>query len=168
MRLMIATILSFCLMSCQNADISEHNNPDERQLNKKDSITPAGYWQIPMGSRSIRIKDEVLSPGNYLFYYDNNNISMYLFTEKAWMWRSKDDYYKLKAKWGHDTLYYLPPFGLWTYLATYNGKNFIATVQNKNFKYDKINKNEISKNDSAILKERNLHNYIIKPMDKCN
>jgi|WetSurMetagenome_2_1015567.scaffolds.fasta_scaffold463372_1 hypothetical protein len=166
MKIFILVIICFSLLSCQNNSTQKQNSIDKPGATTKDTILPNGYWQIPKESRSVRIKDGILSPGNYLFFYDNNYITISLLTEKEWMWKSEDDFYKLKAKWGHDSLFYLPPFGRWTYLAEFDGKNFSVTEQDTIFKYYKIEKDEISKEDVAILKERKLHDYNIKATDR--
>jgi len=125
----------------------------------------SGYWEIPLKERSIRKGNEILSPGNDMFYYDGNYVTIKLYTFKAWMWKSDDDYYMLKSKWNNDSLFYLPPFGQWTYLARFNSNNFYCEEHNEKWHYVKLNKEQIAQNDSAILKERKLHDYNIKPTD---
>lgn len=149
---LIIAILSISAAQCQTLSA----------LKKKTT----GYWEIPFNTRAIRKGDEILSPGNDLFYYDGNHVIIMLYTLKAWMWKSDDDFYKLKSKWGNDSLYYLPPFGRWTYLARFDGNNFFYEEQNEKWTYINIEKDKISKNDSAILKERKLHDYMIKPTDR--
>jgi hypothetical protein len=166
MKIFIIAIICFLFASCQNTSPIMLTTADSTVVNNNDSTLANGYWQIPEGSRFVRLKNEVLSPGNHLFLYDSTCIIISLLTEKAWMWRSKDDYYKLKAKWGHDSLFYLPPFGQWSYLAKFDGANFSVTLQDSVFTYFKIDKTEISKDDIAILKERKLHDYTIKATDR--
>lgn len=87
---------------------------------------------------------------------------------KEWMWKSEDDYYKLSSKWNHDSLYYLPPFGEWTFLAKFDGTNFMKKEQNVSFKYEKIKPNNIDSTNLSILKKRELHNYKTKPTNRIN
>jgi len=168
MKHFIFTILFFAFASCQNSNTAEKTSTNKtNQLNKADSSKTCGYWQIPNKSRFVKVKNGMLSNGNHLFYYDGKYITLSLLTLKGWMWKSEDDFYKLKANWQLDSLFYLPPFAKWTYLAKFDGTNFSVTLQDTvGFKYEKIEPNEISKTDSSILKKRDLHKYNIKPTDK--
>ncbi len=167
MKYILFAIFLFAFVSCQNSNTTEQANMDANKLNKTDSSSAYGYWQIPTKSRYVKMNDNMLSNGNHLFYYDGENIILSLLTLKVWMWKSEDDFYKLKTKWRQDSLFYLPPFGTWVYLAQFNGTTFSKTLQDSViFEYKKIKSDEISKIDSAILKTRNPHNYSTKATDK--
>lgn len=164
MKHLFVIFFSFLLVSCSNLGSSVQDTSDISTVNKNaDSAT--GYWQIPEKSRMILRKNEVFGPGAHLFYFDNKYITISLVTLKDWMWKSEDDFYKLEAKWGHDSLYYLPPFGNWTYLAKFDGNNFFTVVNDSTFTYYKVEKDQISKSDSSIIKVRSVHDYNIKPTD---
>lgn len=161
MKTVTLTIIAFCCYTKSgNCQMQKSQNINE--------LKAIGYWQIPKAQRIIKEPNSITGPGNYLFYYDGNFVTIYLFTEKDWMWKTEDDFYKLKSKWNGDSLYYLPPFGDWVYLAKFNETNFFCEnkLENLTWKYQKITKREIEKRDYSILKNRNVHNYEIKPTDK--
>jgi hypothetical protein len=157
-------LICFALFGCGNY-ASQNNSNDSVRL-KIDESPAEGYWQIPPKNRSYFDKGNIMMASTDVFLYEKNCVTLKLFTEKAWMWRSPDDYYKLKAKWGHDSLYYLPPFANWQYLASFDGKNFLRKGDSSLFTFYKVSPSEIDKSDSAILKKRKLHDYNIKPMDR--
>jgi hypothetical protein len=167
MKYFIIASLIWVLFSCKNSNIENQNNVEmTNQIITVDSSNTYGYWQIPDSLRFVKTENEILSNGTHLFYYDGKHVILSLFTMKSWMWKSEDDYYKLKAKWRNDSLFYLPPFGAWAYLANFDGNNFCITLQDTVvFKFEKVEPNEISNTDSAILKKRDLHNYNRKPTD---
>lgn len=165
MKIKFIIIICVLLLSCQNSKTKQLADSEQTIDNNRDAVYKFGYWQIPIESRSIKVDNTVLGSGNYLFFLDRNSVTLSLWTMKEWMWKSEDDYYKLSSKWNHDSLFYLPPFGEWTFLAKFDGTNFIKKEQNVIFKYNKIKANEIDSIDSVILKKRKLHDYKIKPTD---
>jgi|GEM_PF-5744876 len=168
MKNLLFTILLLFVFSCKNSHLKTSQENATLQIDQTEPISMNGYWQIPEKSRFIKVGNEMLSNGNHLFFYDSNYVIISLLTDKAWMWKSEDDYYKLKAKFQHDSLFYLPPFGVWTFLAKFDGEKFNVSVQDKIFSYAKIKAAEINQLDNAILKPRDLHDYSIKPTDKQN
>ncbi|MFH0893681.1 MAG: hypothetical protein V2A54_04535 [Bacteroidota bacterium] len=159
----IIFVLCITLFACN--DIATTGSANALKTNKVES--PAeGYWQIPPKNRSYPDHGNIMMASTDVFLYEKNCVTLKLFTTKAWMWKSSDDYYKLKAKWGHDSLYYLPPFANWQYLASFDGKNFLRKGDSSLFTFYKVSPSEIDKSDSAILKKRKLHDYNIKPLDK--
>lgn len=165
MKIKFCIIICVFLLSCQNKNTELLADSEQTTENNSETLSPYGYWQIPKESRTIKIDNNILESGNYLFFLDSNSITLSLWTTKEWMWKSEDDYYKLSSKWNHDSLFYLPPFGEWTFLAKFDGTNFIKKEQNMIFKYNKIKANEIDSIDSVILKKRKLHDYKIKASD---
>lgn len=168
MKIYFFIIICVFLLSCQNTNTKQSSDPEQTIDNNMNAISPNGYWQIPIKSRSIKGDNTVLVSVNYLFFLDGNSVTLSLWTMKEWMWKSEDDFYKLSSKWNYDSLFYLPPFGDWTFLAKFDGANFCKKEQNVSFKYNKIKPNNIDSIDMAILKKRELHDYKIKPTDGIN
>ncbi|MDD4575594.1 MAG: hypothetical protein PHI36_04105 [Bacteroidales bacterium] len=168
MKIKFCIIICVFLLSCQNKNTELLTNSEQTTENNSDAISQFGYWQIPIESRTIKNDNNILQSGNYLFFLDRNSITLSLWTMKEWMWKSEDDYYKLSSKWNHDSLYYLPPFGEWTFLAKFDGTNFMKKEQNVSFKYEKIKPNNIDSTNLSILKKRELHNYKTKPTNRIN
>src|SRR5437016_2440017 len=91
-----------------------------------------GLWAVSVEQvdRLNRIADaageNVYYAGAAPFYFDGETVTMSLVTEKVWEWHSEDDYYRLRAKWIGDDLYWLAPFGGWGKLATFRAGVFEA------------------------------------------
>ncbi len=153
---------------CVFISMANSQNVKPSKVDKLDKTNAIGYWQIPQDKQKIEKDKIVIYPGNDLFFFDNSFVTLYLFSKHDWMWKTEDNFYKLKSKWENDSLYYLPPFGDWTFLAKFDGTNFITENKDENviWKYDKIKKEEIDRNNISILKDRKVHNYDIKPTDK--
>jgi len=139
-----------------------------------DSVKAIGIWKFLKTDRYYEVFTDSTGrwygPNTSIFIYDGTYITIQLWTMKDWMWKTPDDYYKVKSKWGHDTLFYLPPFGRkWEEMAIFKNERF-TTSQMVNdsliiFAYTKIKESEVEKEDSVILKKRKPHDYSIRPMD---
>lgn len=139
-----------------------------------DSVNAVGIWQIPKKSRNIVGETEgsrwSTGPAFDRFIYDGTYVTIMLITEKAWMWKTPDDLYKVKSKWNNDTLLYLPPFGgQWNTLAIFKNDHFhySYTINDSTYtwSYSKINETEIDSGYSYYTKPRKPHDYSIKPTD---
>jgi len=165
-------ILSFVsYLSCgaqQNQEVSS------KQEVVPDSVAAIGIWEVPQDEKYIYGKTKKggrwsSGPGFEIFNYDGTYVTLMLFTEKAWMWKEPDDHYKLNTKWSNDSLFYLPPFGRWQFLAVYKNEEFTITrideTMNHTWRYKKIRREDVREFDQAVIKERKPHDYSIKPMD---
>lgn len=165
----IAPVLFF--FSCGTSRTRFNKENDESIT--PDSINAIGLWQVPINKRYINGSNHgtnwASGPDPERFNYDGKYITIMLMTEKAWMWKSPDDYYKVNSKWGHDTLYYLPPFGSWEKLAIYKNGSFMYSYEIYDslytWTYKKIGKDELDSGYTNILDPRKAHDYSIKPMD---
>jgi hypothetical protein len=103
----------------------------------------------------------------HLFRYDGQHVTVMLFAEKEWMWKTPDDVYRLKARWKGRDLYYLPPFAKWQFLATFENGKFVMPDKPSGHKWDfeRIRDEDLGEQDRAFTKKRNLHDYSIKPTD---
>jgi hypothetical protein len=97
------------------------------------------------------------------FYYDGETVTLQLFTLKGWMWRSEDDYYRVKAKWVGDDLFYLPPFGRWDKLATFRGGHFADESEKVALRYERIPRSQVTEELRPLVKARERHDYSITP-----
>lgn len=78
--------------------------------------------------------------------------------------KSEDGYYKLKASWHEDSLFYLSPFNQATFLAIYNNKQFSRTeLYEKStwqtWEYDLLTEKEVSEYSKPLLKQRAVYEY---------
>jgi hypothetical protein len=126
-----------------------------------------GLWRIPVKSLAKKNGNQVALPGIHLFRYDGQHVTVRLFTEKAWMWKTPDDVYKLKARWQGNDLYYLPPFAGWQLLATFEKGNFVIREENRDHEwvFERMQKENLDPGDRVFLAARDLHDYGIKPTD---
>jgi hypothetical protein len=97
--------------------------------------------------------------GIHAFVWDGQSVTLFLFTEKEWMWRSRDDHYRVNARWAGDTLEYQPPFGRWQTLATWKGATFDGYLP-----LDPSG--PLTDSQTSLLSPRALHDYEIKPTDE--
>lgn len=142
-------------------------------MNSNPVITPnktIGIWQVSTARQRISGKSWVAQVNPSIFSYDGQYVTLWLFTEKEWMWKSKDDYYKLKTEWRGDRLFYQPPFGKMTYLATFREGRYQLAHKTPNgehiWVYEKISKEEVPQTNQAILVDRKVHDYTIRSLDK--
>lgn len=160
---MTIRLLTYCLcwylMVCMGCSQTGVLAPKEQSnMDKEKAI---GYWQLPRSQQNIA--------GVSTFYYDGDYLTLFLFTEKEWMWRSDDDYYRLHTIWQGDTLCYMPPFGgRWAHLARFDGADFYIFNDSEGLRWEyiRIEPHQIQETERAILRPRNVHDYTIKPTDK--
>jgi hypothetical protein len=136
-----------------------------------------GVWRVPKAGREEwnPVAKTVRQPGIPQFAYDGKYVVVRLFTEKDWMWKSKDDRYKLETRWvsgegGRDELQYKPPFGGWTVLAAsvHEGKarRLMLAESDKNWPLERVRKAaDGDEDDNALVVDRAPHDYSTKPMD---
>jgi len=138
-----------------------------KSIENKEAV---GIWQVPPENQRLEGKGWVTHPNPHIFNYDGKYLTLFLITEKDWMWRSEDDYYKLKTEWRGDSLFYQPPFWKMTYLATFKEGKFHKTQNLPNsthiWVYEKITEAEVPNSDIAVILERKVHDYNIRPTDR--
>lgn len=123
-----------------------------------------GIWQfekeIPVGNDLGKQVNDVFG-----FLHEDDTVTLRLLTLHPGQWKSDDDFYKLAARWEGDTLYYLPPFGSWSELATFENDHFINIGNGKKRIFRKIGSDEVVEWNRNILKaNRERHDYRIKPV----
>lgn len=92
------------------------------------------------------------------FVFDGASATLFLFTEKDWMWRARDDHYRVKTRWQGNDLQYLPPFGRWSPLAQLQAGGFAG--------FERLDTaGALSETESALLRPHPLHDYDTKPTD---
>lgn len=136
-----------------------------------------GVWRVPKAGREVwnPAAKTVRSPGIPQFAYDGKYVVVRLFTEKDWMWKSKDDRYKLESRWvagadGRDELQYKPPFGDWTPLAAsvYEGKarRLVLAESDRTWPLERVRKAaDADEDDRALAVDRPVHDYSTNPTD---
>jgi len=125
-----------------------------------------GLWKIPANFRRVMpTPNTVALPGVDRFNYDGRTVTLGLVATKAWTWKSPDNYYRLKTRWRGDSLQYLPPFGRWQTLATFDGRVFKRMGPGSAvWTYKKVGKSDVLEPDDRVaLKRRALHDYSIRP-----
>lgn len=138
-----------------------------QELMMVDYENSKGIWQIPMNKRLLAEGDLIITSGNHVFLFDGKYATLLLVTHKNWVYRSPDDIYRLKTKWQGKSLFYLPPFGEWTYLADFDGERFVKSDANHLWKYERISEDGVTGSDKAILKaDRAPYDYTILPTDE--
>lgn len=150
------TVLSLIfLMSCIES------NPHKEAI---------GIWEVPSEKQRLEGETWIAHPHPHIFNYDGKYLTLYLVTMKDWMWKTEDDYYKLKTEWQGDSLFYQPPFGVMTYLATFKEGKFQKAQslpdEEHIWVYEKILEEDVSEADRAVIVERKIHDYSIQAMDK--
>ena len=118
-----------------------------------------GYWRVARSDRNKGL-------GHLYFAYDGNSVTIWLFSEKDFMWKSYDEHYKLKCRLIDSELQYLPPFGTWQTLAMFEGGQFYIDRNNQRIDYKKFTRQEALGNEGALLAPRKLHDYSVKPIDQ--
>jgi hypothetical protein len=125
-----------------------------------------GLWRVPVGERRRESPGIVSSPGIERFLYDGKHVTLFLFTEKDWMWRSKDEHYRLESEWQGDTLAYRPPFGRMGGFARFVNGHFETLDDKPPFRYEAVpSRDAADKDDLVLLADRPVHDYTIKPTD---
>ncbi|HSI75135.1 MAG TPA: hypothetical protein VK957_04555 [Lunatimonas sp.] len=125
--------------------------------------TKEGIWQFAYQEDFDGEKDMQLNE-HFTFLYKDGTVTLRLVTMHPGIWKSEDDFYKLKAKFEKNTLYYLPPFGNWAKLAIFDNNHFVDIGNGKRRVFERISKDKVVKWNLNILKEnRELHNYRISP-----
>ena len=145
--------------------------PSSSRAPDRGKANAIGHWRVDAKARRVIPKSGTVAlPGVVQFVFDGRTVTLFLFTEKEWMWKSPDNHYRLKARWKGRDLEYLPPFGRWQRLATFDGRHFVlkgpgATV----WTFRKVGKTDLLEpDDKVVLKKRALHDYSIKPTSPVN
>lgn len=122
-----------------------------------------GLWQF---QNEIAFKDDGGKHAHdvFTFAYDGEHITMRLVTLHPGQWKSADDFYKLESKWEGDTLYYRPPFGPWTELASFEDDHFVNVGSGRKRIFGRITSAQVIPWNAAILaSKRGLHDYRMQP-----
>jgi hypothetical protein len=172
MRIALFLVFTIVLWGCGTNKLQmDRSNKGNNIANYNNNAI--GIWQVPEKERTVFGETNgshwVMAPSPDRFVYDGKYVTLMLFTEKAWMWRSPDDLYKLKSKWSNDTLFYLPPFGTWEPLCIFKNDAFHYNYEQNDtvysWTYKKITEAEIDSGHTDLVKKRKSHNYSIKPGD---
>lgn len=129
-------------------------------------VLRTGTWRIPVDARRRERPGVVELPGTTRFAFDGTSVVLELFTAKAWMWKTADDHYRLKARWVGDELQYLPPFGDWSALATWQRDHYEQPGTTAPWRYELVTDAMKDADDRVLDAPRGLHDYTIKPMDR--
>ncbi len=126
-----------------------------------------GLWRIPASERERRISASVRAhPGTIRFLYDGQTVTLFLFSEKEWMYRSRDEHYRLASRWQGDLLQYRPPFGNWRDLARFRDGRFETARDQPPWRFEQVSSRDAcAPDDLPLLAERMVHDYSIKPID---
>ena len=126
-----------------------------------------GLWRVPASERERRISASVRAhPGTIRFLYDGQTVTLFLFSEKDWMYRTRDDHYRLASRWQGDLLQYRPPFGVWTDLARFRDGHFETAHDEPPWHFERVSSRDAcAPDDLPLLAERTVHDYSIKPTD---
>lgn len=124
-----------------------------------------GLWRIPPSDRERRVSADVRAyPGTMRFLYDGQTVTLRLFTEKDWMYRSPDDHYRLATRWQDGLLQYRPPFGVWTDLARFRAGRFETPGGDPPWQFEAVaSRDACEPDDLPLIAERAAHDYSIKP-----
>lgn len=118
-----------------------------------------GLWRIP----PAELAD---GGGVQRFLYDGETVTLWLMTEKEWMYRAPDDHYRLATRWRGDVLQYRPPFGSWTDLARFDAGRFETVGDASPRRYENVpSRNACEPDDLPLLLARRAHDYSIEPTD---
>lgn len=125
-----------------------------------------GLWRIPPSDRERRVSADVRAePGTTRFVYDGQTVTLRLFTEKDWMYRSPDDHYRLATRWQDDRLQYRPPFGVWTDLARFRAGRFDTPGGDLPRQFEAVaSRDACEPDDLPLIAERAAHDYSIEPV----
>jgi hypothetical protein len=100
----------------------------------------------------------------FTFAYDGEYVTLRLLTLRTGQWKSADDFYKLQSRWEGNTLYYRPPFGSWTELASFEDGRFVNVGNGKKRIFGKITDEQVVPWNAAILSPgREAHDYRRQP-----
>ena len=127
-----------------------------------------GTWRIPPDALSRQRPGVVSMPGIERFLYDGTTVTLYLFTDKEWMWHPPDHTYRLQARWVGDELQCRLPFGDWTKLATFAGGRFEEPGNGDEpaWVFERVTESMKDAGDRVLDQPRPLHDYTIKPRDR--
>jgi len=106
-------------------------------------------------------------PGVVRFLYDGESVTLQLLTEHAWMYRTRDDHYRVASRWNGDVLQYRPPFGQWAALARFRDGHFESIGDKPPWRYlDVRSRAGCEADDLPLLAARPVHDYTIEPTDR--
>lgn len=118
-----------------------------------DGPAPAGVWKMPSVGG---VSDS--------FRFDGKYITLHLMRTKLWMWKTDDEFYRVKSKWVGDDLYLLPPFGTWTKLATFTNGHFERSYDSGATRvYERVQARQLAEDEWPLLLPRTPHDYAITP-----
>ena len=127
-----------------------------------------GIWQLQESIPYENNKGKQINDAYTFIYHRDSTVTLRLLTLHKNQWKSKDDIYKLSAKWNGSVLCYLPPFGEWTELAVFENGKFINVGNGIKKIFKLITEEEIIDWNRDIINQRPLHDYQIKanPLEK--
>jgi hypothetical protein len=119
---------------------------------------PAGLWQV---REDTPVDDDGgrEAANTYIFALDSDTVTLRLLAPHTHQWRSDDDFYRLATQWRGDTLWYLPPFGDWVELATFEDDHFVEIGSGRKRIFGRITDADVADWNRAILARRARHDY---------
>jgi hypothetical protein len=101
------------------------------------------------------------------FRYHGDTVTMHLIAVRDWHGRSPDDYYRVKIKWKGNDLFWLPPHGTWTRLATLangkfqkeNPKYQIESAERPPWVFEKVKPEKLNEYEKPLASEREPYDY---------
>jgi hypothetical protein len=139
------------------------------EADAKAQADAVGIWKVPP-QHAKALNDNRPNPklsygAPASFRYDGQYVTLQLCKNKAWMWGPEDDCFRVKAKWEGNDLYWLPPFGGWTKLATIaNGRFEERTDYGVVWKFERVGPEFLADYEQHLADEREPHDYAITPM----
>ena len=116
----------------------------------------------------LDVEEQVETPGSpeltlsEAFVLKDGLLTIRLFTLQDGVYKSPDDFYKLKAKIEKGTLFYLPPFGDWVPLAAFDSGRYLMSSQGTTRYFKKVSADQVPKHERGMLSERAPHDYRIR------
>jgi hypothetical protein len=133
----------------------------------KDKVTLIGIWavgdvELKRVQSAITAKSGephlIARPG--AFYYHGDSITLEAIALIPWWTKANDDYYRLKAKWVGNDLFWLPPLGGWDKLATFQDGIFeMSTDSWLKWRFDHVPNSKATPEHQPLLKLRELWKY---------
>jgi hypothetical protein len=162
----LVALFLLVLSGCNSSDAA--SAPDEAA--NVQALSPIGLWVVPASQAQEANARAEAAGKNFLylrpapFYFHGDSATMQLTPWKAWMWRSEDDYYRVKTKWVNEELHWLAPFGGWSKQATFRNGRFELEGDDVVWIYERVAPKNVRDDLLPLLKKREIHDYSITPL----
>jgi hypothetical protein len=174
----LCLFLPACGLMWGNQDTEPYRLPKEEvdhapPSSKVGSGPPAdadavGIWKVPP-RQAKELNANPPEKGIYYsaphtFRYDGKYVTLALSNLHAWEWNSEDGFNRVKAKWVGNDLYWLPPWGNWSKMATFVNGRFeykYETDEKIVWVYERVGPDQLADYEKPLVKEREPHDYAI-------